>query len=188
MSTPARITARTLRAWIARDYPLQTLASRRLADELGVHYGTVRKWSNGMGDLTRIASHGELDIVSGGPPCQGYSHAGKRQVADPRNNLVFEFARFIVELQPKTFAMEEVPGILSMVTPDGLPVVDTFIRILADGGFGTVDALKKMMAAQVGSFGAVAAHNPRRGRDLSTPSRKPAPPPAPASRQMDMFA
>jgi len=96
---------------------------------------------------------GELDCVCGSPPCQGFSYAGKREVLDFRNSLVFEFCRLICELQPKTMVFENVPGIISMTTPEGLPVVDAMCRVLEDGGFGTVDALKKTLAAQAGAVG-----------------------------------
>jgi len=53
---------------------------------------------------------GELDLLDGSPPCQGFSTAGKRQVKDERNDLFEEFARLVDELQPKVFIMENVPG------------------------------------------------------------------------------
>jgi DNA (cytosine-5)-methyltransferase 1 len=52
----------------------------------------------------------EIDVVFGGPPCQGFSTIGKRALDDPRNALVFHFLRLIVELQPKYFVMENVRG------------------------------------------------------------------------------
>ena len=52
----------------------------------------------------------EIDVVIGGPPCQGFSISGKRDLHDPRNELVFHFQRLVVELRPKFFAMENVPG------------------------------------------------------------------------------
>lgn len=88
---------------------------------------------------------GDLDLVVGGPPCQGFSHAGKREVDDPRNNLVFEYARLIVELWPKTFVMENVPGIVSMTTPEGIPIIDGFMRILADADYSSYANLQKML-------------------------------------------
>jgi DNA (cytosine-5)-methyltransferase 1 len=91
---------------------------------------------------------GELDCVVGGPPCQGFSHGGKRQVMDPRNSLVFEFARLVVEMHPKSMVFENVPGIASMVTPDGIPVIDAFARILEDGGFAGYEAFKNSLKAQ----------------------------------------
>ena len=56
---------------------------------------------------------GELDILDGSPPCQGFSMArGKRDTSDDRNDLSYEFIRFINELQPKVFVMENVPGMV----------------------------------------------------------------------------
>jgi DNA (cytosine-5)-methyltransferase 1 len=53
----------------------------------------------------------EIDLIAGGPPCQGFSHMGKRQLDDPRNALVFEYVRLIKEIKPKYFIFENVPGI-----------------------------------------------------------------------------
>ncbi|AFZ13147.1 DNA-cytosine methyltransferase [Crinalium epipsammum PCC 9333] len=52
----------------------------------------------------------EIDIVFGGPPCQGFSLMGKRMLDDPRNSLAFHFIRLIGELQPKYFVLENVRG------------------------------------------------------------------------------
>ncbi|RLE91023.1 MAG: hypothetical protein DRN04_13770, partial [Thermoprotei archaeon] len=57
---------------------------------------------------------GEVDVVTGGPPCQPFSPAGKRQsLRDPRAAPLMDFIRVIKEARPKVFVMEEVPGILS---------------------------------------------------------------------------
>jgi DNA (cytosine-5)-methyltransferase 1 len=53
----------------------------------------------------------EIDVVFGGPPCQGFSLMGKRSFDDPRNSLVFHFIRLVLELKPKFFVMENVKGI-----------------------------------------------------------------------------
>ncbi len=55
---------------------------------------------------------GDLDILDGSPPCQGFSTAGKRQVTDPRNELFKSFVYLIQELQPKIFVMENVSGMV----------------------------------------------------------------------------
>ena len=55
---------------------------------------------------------GELDLLDGSPPCQGFSTAGKRQVIDNRNDLVNENIRLIDELQPKVFVIENVSGMI----------------------------------------------------------------------------
>lgn len=58
---------------------------------------------------------GELDLLAGCPPCQGFStmrtlNGGKR-VVDGRNDLIFEFLRFVRGLRPKMIMMENVPGL-----------------------------------------------------------------------------
>lgn len=59
-----------------------------------------------------LNSVGEIDLVFGGPPCQGFSIMGKRNPDDARNHLVFHFCRLIAELQPRYFVMENVPGLI----------------------------------------------------------------------------
>lgn len=115
--------------------------------------GDVRKLTGRQILSTLGLERGELDILCGGPPCQGFSRAGARDVMDPRNSLVFDFARLVCELQPKTMVMENVPGIIDMVTPDGVPVIDAFCRILEDGGFGGIDSFLRSIKAQTGSVG-----------------------------------
>ncbi|MBE9216785.1 DNA cytosine methyltransferase [Plectonema cf. radiosum LEGE 06105] len=53
----------------------------------------------------------EIDVVFGGSPCQGFSLMGKRALDDSRNNLIFHFFRLIIELNPKYFVFENVPGL-----------------------------------------------------------------------------
>lgn len=56
----------------------------------------------------------EVHLVVGGPPCQGFSVAGRRDPEDSRNRLFSEFVRVVSELKPWYFVMENVPGILTM--------------------------------------------------------------------------
>ena len=53
---------------------------------------------------------GDLDILDGSPPCQGFSTAGKRVMDDPRNQLFREYVRLLRGLRPKVFVMENVSG------------------------------------------------------------------------------
>lgn len=55
---------------------------------------------------------GELDILDGSPPCQGFSTAGKRNFNDDRNQLFREYIRLLKGLQPKIFVMENVSGLI----------------------------------------------------------------------------
>ncbi len=56
--------------------------------------------------------NGQIDLVFGGPPCQGFSLMGKRLPDDERNSLIFHFYRLVTELSPRYFVMENVPGML----------------------------------------------------------------------------
>jgi len=53
----------------------------------------------------------EIDVVFGGPPCQGFSLIGHRSLDDPRNKLVLEFVRLVSELNAKSFVFENVKGL-----------------------------------------------------------------------------
>jgi|GEM_PF-1341814 len=56
----------------------------------------------------------DVDLVIGGPPCQGFSLAGKRLLDDPRNYLFIPFLELLKKISPKVVIMENVPGILSI--------------------------------------------------------------------------
>jgi len=55
---------------------------------------------------------GEIDLLDGSPPCQGFSTAGKRKMEDKRNQLYMEFIRLLRGLRPKVFVMENVSGLV----------------------------------------------------------------------------
>ena len=60
-----------------------------------------------------LASCSDIDVVIGGPPCQGFSIAGKRDPQDPRNKLYRGFVQSVAEIRPRFFVMENVPTISS---------------------------------------------------------------------------
>lgn len=57
----------------------------------------------------------EVDLVCGGPPCQGFSLAGKRFIDDPRNQLFKDFIEVVEKIKPKVVVMENVEGMLSFM-------------------------------------------------------------------------
>ena len=65
-------------------------------------------------DCLQQTNGDQIHIVSGGPPCQGFSVAGKRDPKDPRNRLFYEFIRVVSEIKPWYVVMENVPGILTI--------------------------------------------------------------------------
>lgn len=64
-------------------------------------------------DLLAEAGVRQVDLLAGGPSCQGFSTHGKRIADDPRNFLYVEFMRLVQELQPTTVLIENVKGLLS---------------------------------------------------------------------------
>lgn len=74
----------------------------------------------------------QVDVVLGGPPCQGFSYAGWRDPNDKRNQLFRDFVSIVLELKPKFFVMENVPGILTM---RGGEAIREIIQAFADVGY-----------------------------------------------------
>lgn len=74
----------------------------------------------------------QVDLVAGGPPCQGFSIQRIGEDRDRRNHLIFEFARLVTELEPRVFLMENVTGLLGK---RGRPFAAEFERMLAEAGF-----------------------------------------------------
>ncbi|WP_048890677.1 DNA cytosine methyltransferase [Mycobacterium heckeshornense] len=128
-------------------YDVRNLTGQRILNDLGLEPGDVA-------------------VVIGGPPCQGFSRAGQQNVMDPRNSLVFEFARLVCEIQPRAFVMENVPGMLDMTTPEGIPVMDAICYACASGGYGDYEALRKAL----GVTGARAGFRSARSSCNSSPA------------------
>jgi DNA (cytosine-5)-methyltransferase 1 len=61
-----------------------------------------------------VAGSGPIDVVYGGPPCQGFSQIGPRDLSDPRNSLYKEFVRICRTLSARAFVMENVPNMVAM--------------------------------------------------------------------------
>ncbi|EGO9391236.1 hypothetical protein DSH94_13820, partial [Enterococcus faecalis] len=75
-----------------------------------------------LGDLTikanrnyiiNFAINNNVDIINGGPPCQGFSMAGFRNSNDPRSKLIYDYVAVLKEVKPKVFVFENVQGLLS---------------------------------------------------------------------------
>lgn len=76
---------------------------------------------------------GELDLLSGGAPCQAFSYAGKRLgLEDARGTLFYHYAMFLEKLQPKMFLFENVRGLL---THDKGRTYKTILGIFEDAGY-----------------------------------------------------
>jgi DNA-cytosine methyltransferase len=71
-----------------------------------------------------------IDVIAGGPPCQGFSMAGRRDKKDPRNSLFMEYNKYLEYFKPKIFIFENVCGILSMKTENGEKCIDIIMSYL----------------------------------------------------------
>ncbi|MEI7776769.1 MAG: DNA cytosine methyltransferase, partial [Verrucomicrobiota bacterium] len=91
-----------------------------------------------------------VDVIVGGPPCQGFSVAGPSQFGfnDPRNELVHHFLKWVKIIQPKIAVLENVPAILSKKNSLGLTIPDVIAEDLA--ALGYVVTVWTLMAADFG--------------------------------------
>jgi len=80
--------------------------------DVPVYHGDIAKLT--VDECLQLAEvkPGELDVLDGSPPCQGFSTAGKRVMDDPRNQLFREYVRLLRGLRPKVFVMENVSGMV----------------------------------------------------------------------------
>lgn len=79
-------------------------------------------------------NRGELDLVAGGPPCQGFSiNAPIRSAADQRNHLFRDYLRFVDAFAPKVVLIENVPGLVSFEHGETLHAI---IEALSELGYG----------------------------------------------------
>ena len=80
-----------------------------------------------------VQEYGEIDLIAGGPPCQGFSvNAPVRSLDDPRNHLFKEYLRIVAEIRPKAVVIENVPGIISLGKGT---VVEQIYKILQELGY-----------------------------------------------------
>ena len=96
-------------------------------------------------DIEGMINHEKVDVIVGGPPCQGFSVAGKRIVEDKRNELYKSFVRMVAHFKPKAFVLENVPNILSL----GKGIVrDAIVKDFSDLGYKVV--YKVLLASDYG--------------------------------------
>lgn len=95
--------------------------TKRFKEQLGLNYEFLTEdirskiFVKKLKGLTRkVASKQTIDMIVGGPPCQGYSVFGPRDENDPRNDLFIHYLKTIQALKPKYFVMENVPGLATM--------------------------------------------------------------------------
>ena len=78
---------------------------------------------------------GQIDIIVGGPPCQGFSLAGKRDPEDIRSQLYKQYVRIVSKIRPKAFVFENVAKLTSMKNKDGKLFLDEILGEFSDAGY-----------------------------------------------------
>lgn len=94
-----------------------------------------------------MCGHDKIEVIIGGPPCQGFSLIGKRDINDSRNSLIFQFMRIVSEVKPDYFVMENVGGITVGAAKDLLQNAIDYIR---DFGYTVVSPYKILNAQMYG--------------------------------------
>ena len=98
---------------------------------------TYRNWSGAevvCGDVSKlnVAEIPDTDVILGSAPCQGYSHAGKRKVDDPRNALYRHYVEIVRRKRPIAFVSENVKGLLTM---GGGRAISDMVEDFSDCGY-----------------------------------------------------
>lgn len=112
-------------------------------------------YAGGIADWLELGDVPSVDLVVGGPPCQGFSTLGKRDVDDARNLMWREYAKTVNKAEPKYFVLENVPAFLkspqydvflSELEPGGLLEDYTFeARVLNAADYGAAQARKRVV-------------------------------------------
>lgn len=105
--------------------------------------GDIRELDLAVLDSAIQASVGNarVDLVVGGPPCQGFSSAGRKVESDPRNSLFRHYIRVVEHLRPSMFLMENVPGFKSRY---GGAVYSEAVGTMRSLGYETTDRVMEM--------------------------------------------
>lgn len=82
-----------------------------------------------------IATHPDIDLFAGGPPCQGFSLAGKRDIEDQRNTLFKYYLKIANKVRPKVILMENVRLLSSMKNSEGGLIKDDIINTFKEIGY-----------------------------------------------------
>jgi DNA (cytosine-5)-methyltransferase 1 len=100
-----------------------------------------------IGEIINKVGNKQVDIIIGGPPCQGFSLTGSRDINDTRNTLYLGVVKAVREFRPKAFLIENVPGIATLY---GGKVKSQIINTFEDMGYNVSVSPKPVLAADFG--------------------------------------
>ncbi|MDE2717128.1 MAG: DNA cytosine methyltransferase [Chloroflexota bacterium] len=116
----------------------------------------------------------QITGVVGGPPCQGFSNMGRRDVLDPRNSLVARFFGMVDELRPPFFVFENVPGILTarfrQMLDDSIDPLVNHYTLLGPLVLNAADFGAATERCRVIIVGIQQPHSPLNATTISTPA------------------
>lgn len=94
------------------------------------------------------ALQGTIDLLAGGPPCQGFSSAGRRNISDPRNKLMLAYLNLVNEIQPRVVLLENVHGItVGFKNSEGSKDIVNYAEVLLENLGKDYDVYWKMIDA-----------------------------------------
>jgi DNA (cytosine-5)-methyltransferase 1 len=107
---------------------------------VAVHSFNFPECNTIWGDISKIAGtdligNKQVDVVLGGPPCQGFSLIGKRDMDDPRNDMISQFVRIVKEIHPRYFVMENVYG---LAVGKAKSLLSSIVQDFSKSGYGIV--------------------------------------------------
>ena len=117
----------------------------------------LQKDKKALKEIKTSFGEGEVDVVSGGPPCQSFSLAGLREKENEKNSLPWSFAKFAELVKPKIVLLENVSGILLPFTDNGKKYYAYFEVAKAFASIGYVPLTLHVNA----KFAGVAQNRPR---------------------------
>ncbi|RIL94892.1 DNA cytosine methyltransferase, partial [Staphylococcus equorum] len=125
-------------------------------DKLLNGWENEEKYGNGLG-LKKLIANQKVDIISGGPPCQAYSLAGRIRDKDGmkndyRNFLFEAYIKIVDYFKPKIIIFENVEGMLSAI-PTGENITDLIRNHLKNSGYEIINDLKKHALIDMSEFG-----------------------------------
>jgi len=94
-------------------------------------------------ELSVIGESQKVDIIVGGPPCQGFSTAGRRIENDPRNFLAYSYIKIVEKVRPKFLLMENVRGFTMKFAEGGTATSDLVATELSEKGYIPVSFLER---------------------------------------------
>lgn len=127
--------------------PIHVECYKRNFTSCSVESGDLSELSGS--DVRRLTGLGDrqIDVLFGGPPCQGFSCMGKREADDPRNLLLYHFARLVREMQPTYFVVENVTGLMAGEARSALA---SFVHRARCAGYRVVEPIRALAADAFG--------------------------------------